>query len=60
MWRFDVRGKDNKEIKISDYIYPTEQAAMDAASEFVKGRVPRDEVWSAMASYQPGPTVKTS
>jgi hypothetical protein len=52
MWRYHVRGKDNKLIKLSDYIYSNEQNALDAASKYVKGRVPRDEVWDAMASYQ--------
>ncbi len=59
MWRFHVTRQDNAVVKVSEYVYPTEQSALDAASEYVKGRVPRDEVWSAMAAYQSTSTPKS-
>jgi hypothetical protein len=52
MWRYHVYDQNNKQVKVSDYDYSTEKAALEAAAEYVKGRVPRDSVWHTVASHQ--------
>lgn len=51
-WRYHIYGKDNHIIKISDYLYDTEHSALEAAADYVRNRVPRDEVWHSVASHQ--------
>ena len=52
MWRFHVFGKDNRLIAASDFMYNSQQEALKAANEYVKGAVPRLEVWKATTSQQ--------
>ena len=36
MWRYHIYGGDREVIKVSEYVYDTEQAALDAAAEYIK------------------------
>jgi hypothetical protein len=51
-WRFHVSGRDNKVVYVSEYDYDSQEEALRAAAEYVKPRVPRDEVWTTIASYR--------
>lgn len=51
MWRYHVYDDNDKQVKVSDYDYATEQAALEAAAEYVK-RVPRKGFWCTAASRQ--------
>ena len=52
MWRFHVFGTDNRVITASDFIYNSQQEALKAANEYVKGAAFRGEVWKAKTSQQ--------
>ena len=52
MWRFHVFGEDNRVIIASDFIYNSQQEALQAANECVKAAIPRAEVWKVKTSQK--------
>ena len=52
MWRFHVFGEDNRVITASDFIYNSQQEALQEASEYVKRAVTRGEVWKIKTSQK--------
>jgi hypothetical protein len=52
-WRYHVY-KDNKEIKVSEYKYDSQEAALADAAHYVKITMPRDtkESWHTAASHK--------
>ena len=51
MWRLEVRDQTGKDIKISEYIYFSEQEAREAATEYMKDHDPPGG-WSIGQSHQ--------
>jgi hypothetical protein len=54
-WRYHVYDENNKEVKVSEYNYESEQAALADGAHYVTVRVPRDRFWHAMASHKSRP-----
>jgi hypothetical protein len=51
MWRYEVHDQNGREIKISGYMYFSEQEAREAATEYMKRRDPGGG-WSIGQSHQ--------
>jgi hypothetical protein len=52
MWRFHVFREDNRVITASDFIYNSQQEALQAANDYVKRTVPQGEVWKVKTSQK--------
>jgi hypothetical protein len=51
MWRFEVRDQNGREIKVSQFVYGSEEDAREAATEYMKDHDPRGG-WSIGQSHQ--------
>jgi|SRR5947208_2978593 len=50
LWRYDIFDDQNRSVKVSNYVYPSEQAALDAAEEYKRKRARTGETWWSNAT----------
>jgi hypothetical protein len=53
-WRYHVYDENNKEVRVSDYNYESEQGAMADAAQYVKANMPKvpDRTWHTATSHK--------
>lgn len=53
-WRYHVYDENNKEVRVSDYNYESEEAALADAAQYAKNNMPKKEghSWHSAASHK--------